>query len=92
MTEVRAIRCLVSGRVQRVGYRAATMERAVALRLDGWVRNLADGRVEVVVSGVPDAVENLIAWLWRGPPAAGVTGVILEEWPESPGPGFRLAR
>jgi acylphosphatase len=92
MPGARAIRCLVSGRVQRVGYRAATVERAAALKLDGSVRNLADGRVEVVVAGEPDAVEALVAWLWSGPPAAAVSGVVLEDWPEIPRAGFRLAR
>ena len=92
MPESRATRCLVSGRVQRVGYRAATVERATALKLDGSVRNLADGRVEVVVAGEPPAVEALIAWLWSGPPGAAVTAVVLEDWPEPPRAGFRLAR
>jgi len=92
MPEARAIRCLVSGRVQRVGYRAATVERASMLGLDGSVRNLADGRVEVVVAGEPDAVETLVAWLWNGPPGAAVTSVVLEDWAETPNPGFRLAR
>ena len=92
MPELRAIRCLVSGRVQRVGYRAATVERATGLGLDGSVRNLADGRVEVVVAGEPKAVETLIAWLWNGPPAAAVAAVVLEDWSETPRPGFRLAR
>jgi len=92
MPERRAIRCLVAGRVQRVGYRAATVERAGRLRLDGSVRNLADGRVEVVIAGEPDAVESLVAWLWSGPPGAEVTAVALEDWPETPRPGFRLAR
>ena len=91
MTERQAIRCLVSGRVQRVGYRAATVERATALGLDGSVRNLADGRVEVVIAGDPAAVEDLVAWLWSGPRAAVVGAVVLEEWPEQPRPGFRLA-
>jgi acylphosphatase len=92
MPESRAIRCLVSGRVQRVGYRAATVERAAGLGLDGFVRNLADGRVEVVVAGEPLAVEALVAWLWSGPSGAAVTSVVLEDRPEVPGPGFRLAR
>ena len=92
MPDARAIRCLVSGCVQRVGYRAATVERASMLKLSGSVRNLADGRVEVVVAGEPDAVETLVAWLWRGPPAAAVTAVVLEDWAEMPRPGFRLAR
>lgn len=88
----RAIRCLVSGRVQGVGYRAATAERATALGIDGSVRNLADGRVEVIVAGEPDAVESLIAWFWSGPPAAAVNSVVLEDCSGMPGPGFRLTR
>ena len=88
----RAIRCLVSGRVQGVGYRAATVERATALGINGSARNLVDGRVEVVAAGGPDAIESLVAWLWSGPPAAVVNSVVLEDCSEMPGPGFRLAR
>ena len=54
-----AIRCLVAGRVQGVYYRAATAEQAERLQLDGWVKNLADGRVEVVAAGAPAAVAAL---------------------------------
>jgi acylphosphatase len=75
----RAIRCVVAGRVQGVYYRAATVERAVELRLCGWVKNLPDGRVEVVASGSLDALTELAAWLWQGPPAARVTSVQVEE-------------
>ena len=92
MSEPPAIRCLVSGRVQGVGYRAATVDRAAALGIDGWVRNLRDGQVELVVAGEPERVESLIAWLWQGPPPASVSAVALEPWPERPPPGFRLAR
>ena len=52
-----ARRCLVSGRVQGVWYRAATRERAVALGVTGHALNLADGRVEVLACGDPAAVE-----------------------------------
>ena len=78
--------------MQRVGYRAATVERASALELDGSVRNLADGRVEVVVAGEPDAVEALVAWLWNGPPAGAVRSVVREDGREGPRAGVRLAR
>lgn len=80
MTPDRAIRCLVRGRVQGVYYRAATVERAVALGLRGWVKNLPDGRVEVVVAGPTVALGGLTEWLWQGPPAARVDGVQVEEW------------
>jgi acylphosphatase len=69
-------KCLVSGHVQGVFYRAATRQRAQELSLTGYARNLADGRVEILVCGVSGAVDDLCAWLWEGPPSAGVTSVI----------------
>ena len=74
-----ARRCIVSGRVQGVFYRASTRQRAQALGVTGHARNLADGRVEVLACGAPDAVAALCAWLQQGPPAASVTAVEVEE-------------
>ena len=68
-------RFLVQGRVQRVGFRAATRRRALALGLTGHARNLADGRVEVVVAGSRDSVNEMARWLERGPALARVDGV-----------------
>ena len=65
----------VSGRVQGVFYRATTQEVARKLRLKGWVRNLPDGRVEIVVEGPEDALKALIDWCWEGPPLARVEDV-----------------
>ena len=79
----RAIRCVVAGKVQGVYYRAATAERAAALGLVGWVKNLPDGRVETVARGSLDALTELAAWLWQGPPAARVVSVQVEEWTEA---------
>ena len=67
---------MVTGRVQGVFYRAATRQRAQELGLTGSARNLADGRVEVLVCGESGAVDDLCAWLWEGPPSASVTSVI----------------
>jgi acylphosphatase len=78
-----AIRCVVAGRVQGVYYRAATAERAAALGLDGWVKNLADGSVEAVACGSLDALTQFAAWLWQGPPAARVASVQIEDWTEA---------
>jgi acylphosphatase len=89
--QARAIRCVVVGRVQGVYYRAATAEQAARLRLDGWVKNLPDGRVEVVVRGSPAAVAELAGWLWQGPPAARVDAVHLEEWTRALANGFTVA-
>lgn len=71
-------RCLVRGRVQGVFFRASTRDQALGLGLTGYVRNLRDGRVEVVACGDPAALESLRDWLWRGPPAAEVQQVDCE--------------
>jgi acylphosphatase len=62
------------------------------LRLDGWVKNLPDGRVEVLVVGSPAAVAELAGWLWQGPPAARVDAVQLEEWTGDLPSGFTVAK
>lgn len=63
----------VSGRVQGVNFRYYTRQQAGALGLKGWVRNLADGRVEVVAEGPRPVLERLETWLQHGPPSAAVT-------------------
>jgi len=68
-------RCLVSGRVQGVFYRASTAERASAWGVTGYARNLPDGRVEVLACGEEAAVGALCEWLRQGPPAAKVAAV-----------------
>jgi len=69
-------RLLVSGRVQGVGYRASTRWAAKRIGgLTGWVRNLDDGRVEAVVEGPREKIEELIAWARQGPAAARVSDV-----------------
>jgi acylphosphatase len=76
--QVVARRAYVSGRVQGVWFRGATAERAAALGIAGHAVNLPDGRVEVLAIGAPAAVEELLAWLHRGPPAAEVRDVSVE--------------
>jgi len=74
----------VSGRVQGVWYRASTRQEACALALVGWVRNLRDGRVEVVAEGSRDALDALLRWCHEGPPSAQVMDVDVN-WCESSG-------
>ena len=74
-----ARRCLVSGRVQGVYYRASARERARAGGVRGHARNLPDGRVEVLAYGEAAAVQAFIEWLWVGPAAARVSAVLIEE-------------
>ena len=65
-------RCLVSGRVQGVFFRASTREQAQRLGVTGYARNLPDGRVEVVACGPDERVADLCIWLQSGPPQAQV--------------------
>ncbi len=72
---MRAVRVLVAGRVQGVGFRYFVALEARALGLAGFVRNLRDGRVETVASGPDDKIEALLAACRRGPPGSRVEGV-----------------
>lgn len=81
-------RCLVSGRVQGVFFRASTREQAERLGVSGHARNLPDGRVEVLACGASDAVRELRAWLLRGPPQAQVTDLDCEQVTAQPARGF----
>ena len=70
-----ASRFLVSGIVQGVGYRYWTCRAAAGLGLDGWVRNLADGRVEIWAEGPPDLLRALGRSCWEGPRSSEVSDV-----------------
>jgi len=72
-------RFIVSGRVQGVGFRAATRAQALRLTLRGIARNLADGNVEVLAIGEAAALDALEAWLRHGPSLARVDRVIRGE-------------
>jgi acylphosphatase len=78
MAERLRVHLVVAGRVQGVAFRAYTVDEARRLGVAGWVRNLPDGRVEVEAEGGKDAVEALVAWCRRGPPAARVEAVEVE--------------
>jgi acylphosphatase len=84
-------RLFIRGRVQGVAFRAYTEEEARSRGIDGWVRNLADGRVEVLTEGPRPEVEGLIAWCRHGPRHARVDGVEVQ-WEEPGGDlkGFRI--
>jgi len=69
----------ISGGVQGVAFRAYAVRRARELRLNGWVRNRADGTVELVAEGDEPALRSLGQWCQVGPPAASVSNVE-EQW------------
>lgn len=72
-------RLLISGRVQNVFFRDWAVSQARALGIDGWVRNRADGRVELIAEGAVELVETLIARCREGPSAARVENVAVSK-------------
>jgi acylphosphatase len=71
----RSVRLIVSGRVQGVGFRQFIARCATEAGGRGWVRNLADGRVEIVIAGSAEAVSDVRRAASEGPPSAMVTQV-----------------
>ena len=85
------VRTFVSGRVQGVLFRSFTKSEATSLEIHGWVRNLRDGRVEVLAEGNKGALDGLIRRIREGPPVARVEKVDVM-WEEYVGDlnGFRV--
>ncbi len=83
MEETRA-HVFVSGKVQGVYYRASTRDAAREKGIDGWVRNLDDGRVEAVFEGEKDGVEAMVRWCHKGSRRAEVEDVEVE-WEDATG-------
>ncbi len=81
---IQALKIHVQGRVQGVGYRAATQRQAQILGLSGWVRNLPDGSVEAFAQGAPRTLEELVQWCHQGPPSSRVDKVTTESAPVDP--------
>lgn len=69
----------ISGFVQGVFFRDSTREKAQELGVKGWVRNLADGRVEIMVEGEKKKVKELVEWSKRGPMISKVESVEIKE-------------
>ncbi len=76
------VHILISGEVQGVFFRSNTRDFANGLGLKGWVRNLTDGRVEVVAEGEKSLLERLIEFCRKGPPGARVENIEIE-WEEN---------
>jgi acylphosphatase len=92
VTQISALHCWISGTVQGVFFRDSTRQRARELGLDGWVRNLPDGRVEAFFCGPRAACERALAFVRQGPPASRVSGVE-HDWEDPPDPspaGFEI--
>jgi len=80
---VEQLHAVVRGRVQGVSFRHYTHLRATALGLQGWVRNLPDGTVEVTAEGEREMLEELLAFLHEGPSGARVINVLHSWYPAS---------
>ena len=76
-----AKKIFISGRVQGVFFRESTRQIASELKLTGGVRNLADGRVEVLVAGEDAVIQSLIKWLKIGPKYAKVSTIEVIDFP-----------
>lgn len=74
----KSLHCLVSGRVQGVGFRAYVFRQALELGLCGWARNLSDGRVEALVQGLDHAREDFVRRLREGPLLSRVDDVVTQ--------------
>lgn len=89
----RRVRIWVSGRVQGVSFRANAQRSAAALGLDGWARNLSDGRVELLAEGEAGKVAAFVEWCQRGPRWARVDELrLVEEAPTGEATGFHVRR
>ena len=85
-----AVCVIVEGRVQGVGYRAFVVDEAQARGLTGWVRNLRDGSVEMVLSGGEANIEAMIAACRKGPRFAAVASVQSSPVPDEGWPDFKV--
>lgn len=72
---------IISGRVQGVGYRYSARNCAENLAVVGWVKNRADGKVEMIAEGDKITLEQLLTWLKQGPRFADVTHVEVTHYP-----------
>ena len=85
---MRCVRLTITGRVQGVGYRIWAERAAAALGIRGWVRNRADGSVELLAIGTEDAVGALIEACRQGPRAAIVSDVAIADAEDGGSSGF----
>jgi acylphosphatase len=82
-----ALHLIVRGRVQGVWFRRSTQIEAEKRGLNGWVRNLPDGAVEIHAEGDKDRLKVLLQWCWQGGPPSAEVSSIDEKWLEPEGFG-----
>lgn len=87
---ITSLRLKIEGIVQGVGYRVFAAGEARKLLLDGWVRNIFDGSVEILVSGPNEPVETFVGLCMRGPIGAKVMNVEMHRAKPPIEKGFRI--
>jgi acylphosphatase len=85
------VHVFVEGRVQGVNFRYTAWQQAGRLGIQGWARNLPDGRVEAVYEGPREAVEKLLAWTRRGPEWARVSAIAIHDEEPKGERGFSIS-
>ena len=83
---------IIKGKVQGVFYRGSTREQAERLGVNGEVKNMPDGSVELIIEGNREAVEQLITWCHQGPQRAEVEEVVVKEGTIKGFKNFRVIR
>lgn len=79
MTDKKAVRVIITGRVQGVFFRMETKRAAQRFQVNGWARNKRDGTVEALFEGETKNVDDMIDWCKDGPPMASVTDVQIHQ-------------
>ncbi len=78
-SDLTQVHVFISGRVHGVGYRFWSVRQAERLGLNGWVKNLRDGRVEAIFLGKQEAVDQMIKLCYSGPDSAQVTNILTKQ-------------
>ncbi|MFZ9610048.1 MAG: acylphosphatase [Methylococcales bacterium] len=78
---IRGVKLLISGRVQGVYFRLFAQKKAKQLGINGYAKNLVDGRVEIMAQADNSSIESFIKWSNKGPITARVDEVEVSEWP-----------
>lgn len=79
---MKTVHLIISGKVQGVFFRARSKNAAEKFKIKGWIRNTNEGKVEAIVTGEPDNVNEFIKWCKKGPENARVKDVTVSEKPE----------
>jgi acylphosphatase len=91
MFYMRRVRVVVTGDVQKVGFRSWTKHKADHFGVKGWVKNNVDGSVEAVFEGMDSTIEEMLESCRRGPPGSYVREVdVKEETMKGKFPDFRI--